>query len=51
MNIFVFRLVKAYSNRFPLPENKKKDIQHLIDKNIIPKTYYASYYKDVLSLG
>ena len=29
-------LPKAYTSRFPLANNKKKDIQELVDKKIIP---------------
>lgn len=43
------QLVRAYSKKIPLADNKKKDLQELCNKNLIPK-YYILYYKNVLDL-
>ena len=42
---FSMGLIQAYTMKNPLTDAKKKDIKELIDKNIIPKIYYDSYYK------
>lgn len=44
VNLNSLRLVQAYSKKIPLADNKKKDIQDLIDRNIIPKYYYNSFF-------
>lgn len=46
---FIFNdLTIAYTEKIPLPDAKKKDIQELINKNAIPRQYYVSYFKSVL---
>ena len=42
------QLVQAYSQKIPLADNKKRDIQELVNRNIIPQSYYNSYFKSVL---
>ncbi|XP_047513909.1 uncharacterized protein LOC125055490 [Pieris napi] len=44
------QLLKAYTEKQPLAENKKRDIMELIEKNIIPTNYVNSYYKTALNL-
>ena len=39
------QLSRAYLKKIPLTDNKKKDLQDLADKNIIPKYYYNSFFK------
>lgn len=34
------RLVRAYGNKLPLSDNKKKDLKEPVDQNIIPKFYF-----------
>ncbi|CAB3229459.1 unnamed protein product [Arctia plantaginis] len=41
-------LSRAYTEKIPLSDAKKKDIQELVDKNVIPKSYYDIFYKNVL---
>lgn len=41
-------LTRAYTGKTPLSDAKRKDIQELIDKNVIPKQYYESYFKSAL---
>ena len=43
-------LPKAYTSKFSLADNKKKDIQELVDKKKISTYYYNSFFKDVLAL-
>lgn len=45
------QLVQAYANNLPLSDNKKRDLKELADKNIIPKYYYNSFYKNVLQIS
>ncbi|CAG9568350.1 unnamed protein product [Danaus chrysippus] len=46
--IFSIGLTQAYTEKIALSDAKKKDIKELIDKNVIPKSYYEVYYKGVL---
>lgn len=46
---FAIGLTQAYNEKIALSDAKKKDIQDLIDKNVISKSYYDLYYKNVLS--
>lgn len=41
-------LSKAYTEKNRLAEAKKKDIKELVDKNVIPRQYYDSFYKNVI---
>lgn len=41
-------LTVAYTEKIPLSVTKKKDIEELINKNVIPKEYYDSYFKNAL---
>lgn len=43
-------LKQAYQEKIPLGANKKRDIQELINKKIIPQMYFDSYYKNALSV-
>lgn len=44
------RLVSAYISKIPLSDIKKRHLQELVDKNIIKKKYYDSFYRNVLEL-
>lgn len=44
---FSIGLTQAYNEKIALSD-AKKDIQDLIDKNVIPKSYYDLYYKNIL---
>ncbi|CAH2098128.1 unnamed protein product [Euphydryas editha] len=44
-SLFSIGLTQAYNEKIALSDAKKKDIQELIDKNVIPKSYYDIYYK------
>lgn len=41
-------LTTAYTEKFSLSDAKKKDIKELVDKNVVPKPYFDSFYKNVL---
>lgn len=41
-------LSNAYTEKVRLSEAKKKDIKELVDKNVIPRQYYDSFYKNVI---
>ena len=41
-------LTLAYTEKIPLSAAKKKDIEELINKNVIPNQYYESYFKNAL---
>lgn len=45
--LFPVGLTQAYLEKIPLSHNKKRDIKELLDKNIIPKSYYESYFKNL----
>lgn len=47
-SLFSNGLAQAYTEKIELSNAKKRDIQELIDKKVIPKTYYDVYYKGVL---
>ncbi|CAG5004595.1 unnamed protein product [Parnassius apollo] len=47
-SLFSIVLTHAYTEKIALSDAKKKDIKELIDKNVIPKSYYDVYYKYVL---
>ncbi|CAH2102382.1 unnamed protein product [Euphydryas editha] len=47
-SLFSIGLTQAYNEKIALSDAKKKDIQELIDKNVIPKSYYDIYYKYLL---
>ncbi|GFY75560.1 DDE_Tnp_1_7 domain-containing protein [Trichonephila inaurata madagascariensis] len=41
-------LTTACTEKFSLSDAKKKDIKELVDKNVVPKPYFDSFYKMVL---
>lgn len=43
--LFSIGLTKAYNEKIKLSQAKRRDIQELVDKTVIPKSYYDSYYK------
>lgn len=45
--LFSNGLTKEYTSNIPLAQNKKRDIKELLDKNIIPRNYRETYYKDL----
>lgn len=47
-SFFSIGLLPAYTEKIPLSAAKRQDIQELIDKNSIPKSYFDIYYKGVL---
>lgn len=40
-------LSKAYNEKLPLPSNKTKDLNNLMENNIIPK-FYKHFYDSIL---
>lgn len=45
--LFSHGLTREYTSKIPLTQNKKRDIKELLEKNIIPKSYHETYYKDL----
>lgn len=46
-SLFANGLTQEYTSKIPLTQNKKRDIKELLDKNIIPRTYRETYYRDL----
>lgn len=45
--LFSHGLTREYTSKIPLTQNKKRDIKELLDKNIIPRNYRETFYKDL----
>lgn len=46
--IKTINLKAAYTSKLPISQNKKKDLQELLQKNIIPKVY-ANFYESIIN--